>query len=443
VTGAVGVGALLAACGAPDPGGPAGGAVPPPARKGTLAVGNQLTYPEQDAIRALSVQVFRERHPGVRVEEVNAPFQQYNQKLLAMLADGTLPDALHLYYGQAAGGPADLAARGALLPLDDLVRRDAGPGALDWGDILPAARQAARYESRQVTLPCGGVAAAVVFFNRELIRAAGREAPDALLRRGRWTWDTLVEEATRLTARAEDGALLRAGVGSPLHWEPGTWATVLLRSYGADYLSPDGRRVVTDSPAGRRALQVLTELGPRRRTMPLAGDGDTAELVKQGRVAQALLWFVAAAWWRPLAFDWDVAPVPAGPAGRPLRAVISRLGIAARSPARDLAWDYAVEAVSPAVDLAQAVRFGQLPLRRASLPAWRAQTRPLRPGNLDLIEATLGELSLDALRRPHPRQGAVDALLQRELAALLLESKPADLVAQTLASEGDALLAGA
>ena len=33
--------------------------------------------------------------------------------------------------------------------------------------------------------------------------------------------------------------------------------------------------------------------------MPLAGDGETGELVRQGRVAQALLWFVAAAWWRP------------------------------------------------------------------------------------------------------------------------------------------------
>jgi multiple sugar transport system substrate-binding protein len=402
-----------------------------------------LSYPEQDAIRALSVQTFRERYPGVRVEEVNAPFQQYNQKLLAMLAEGTLPDAMHLYYGQAAGGPADLAARGALLPLDDLVRRDAGPGALDWEDVLPAARQAARFESRQATLPCGGVAAVLVFFNRDLIRAAGREAPDALLRRGRWTWDALVEEATRLTVRAEDGALQRAGLGSPLHWEPGTWATVLLRSYGADYVSPDGRRVVVDTPAGRRALRVLAELGPRRRTMPLAGDGDTVELVKQGRVAQALLWFVAASWWRPLAFDWDAAPAPAGPAGRPLRAVTTRLGIAARSAARDLAWAYAVQAVGPALDLAQAVRFGQLPLRRGSLPAWRAQMRPLRPTNLDLIEAALGELSLDALRRPHPQQAAVDALLPREVAALLLESKPADLVAQTLATEGNALLAGA
>ena len=94
---------------------------------GTLSVANALAIPEQDAIRGRTVAAFRERHPQVRVEEVSAPIREYNQKLLAMLADGTLPDVLHLYFGQAIGGPADLAARGALLPLDGYVARDAGP----------------------------------------------------------------------------------------------------------------------------------------------------------------------------------------------------------------------------------------------------------------------------------------------------------------------------
>jgi ABC-type glycerol-3-phosphate transport system substrate-binding protein len=82
-------GATLAACGGPPAsGGPAAGAGSPPdgagqspARTGTLVVGNQITYPELDAIRARTVQAFRERYPGVRVEEVNAPLQEYNQKL--------------------------------------------------------------------------------------------------------------------------------------------------------------------------------------------------------------------------------------------------------------------------------------------------------------------------------------------------------------------------
>jgi len=141
-----------------------------------------------------------------------------------------------------------------------------------------------------------------------------------------------------------------------------------------------------------------------------------------------------------LAFDWDVAPTPAGPAGRPLRAETSRLGIAAQSRAHDLAWAYAVLAISPAIDLEQAVAFGQLPLRRAVLPAWREETRRLRPANLDLLEGPLRDLSLDPLRRPHPQSAALDALLVREVTALLLAAKPAAEVARTLAAEGNALL---
>jgi ABC-type glycerol-3-phosphate transport system substrate-binding protein len=333
--------------------------------------------------------------------------------------------------------------RGALLPLGGYVARDAGPGALGWEDLWPAARRAGTFEGAQLCLPYSGVSAVLVFFNRDLLRAAGRAAPDELAGRGRWTWGALVEESTRLTARDEQGALLRAGVGSPLHWEPATWATVLLRSYGADYLNPTGDRVVIDTSAGREALRVLQELGPRRRAMPLGGDGDTGELIRRGRVAQALLWFVAAAWWRPLTFDWDVAPTPAGPAGRPLRAVTSRIGIAARTAAQDLAWAYAVLAVSPAIDLDQALRFGQLPLRMSSFGPWRDQTRLRKPANLQPLEGALRDLSLDPLRRPHPQHGAVDVLLQRELAALLLEAKPADEVARTLAAEGNAQLARA
>ena len=103
--------------------------MPSPVASGALSVANALANPEQDAIRGRTVAAFRERHPQVRVEEVSAPIREYNQKLLAMLADGTLPDVLHLYFGQAIGGPADLAARGALLPLGGYVARDAGPAA--------------------------------------------------------------------------------------------------------------------------------------------------------------------------------------------------------------------------------------------------------------------------------------------------------------------------
>src|SRR5262245_18471376 len=151
-------GSLLAACaGAPAASGTAGGATPSPVPAGALAVANMLTSPEQDTIRTRTVATFRERYPQVRVEELTAPFQQYNQKMLAMLADDMLPDVLHLYFVQAAGGPADLAARGALVPLDRYVARDARQGVLGWEVLWPTARRAGTFEGAQVALLYNGV----------------------------------------------------------------------------------------------------------------------------------------------------------------------------------------------------------------------------------------------------------------------------------------------
>ena len=68
---------------------------------------------------------------------------------------------------------------------------------------------------------------------------------------------------------------------------------------------------------------------PRRaaRTKPLRGGGSSVDLVKEGRVAQAVYWMHAAAWWREVSFDWDVAPTPAGPARRATYGAINLLGI--------------------------------------------------------------------------------------------------------------------
>jgi multiple sugar transport system substrate-binding protein len=420
-----------------------GGAAGTPAasRTGSLTVSNALSTPEVNAIWARIVQQFRERYPGVRVEEVNAPVGEYNQKLLSLLAQGTPPDVMRLYFDTigAAGSASDLAARGALLPLDRYVAREP---ALRWDDLWPAVRAAGQLDRVQMALPANGVNAAVVYFNRDLMGAAGRLPPDELARRGRWTWDTLVDEATHLTRRDEQEGL-QVGLGSPLHWEPGTWARILLQSYGADYLDPARTRVVADTAEAVRALRVAQELGPRRRAMPLAGDGNTVDLVRQGRVAEAVLWFAAASWWRPLSFDWDVAPVPAGPAGRPVRAVVSRLGVWRQTREPDLAWAYAIASLSPEVDLDQAVAFGQLPLRRSSLAPWREQMRGRRPANLQLAEAVLEDLRLQPLYRPHPNLGVVEDLLTREVTALLLANKEPQQVVAALASEGNRLLAAA
>jgi multiple sugar transport system substrate-binding protein len=421
------------ACG-PGSAGPAPGAEVTK-RAARIAVTYHTTSAvEQNQLAAHVVQSFRERYPNVEVEEITAGGPAINEKVLALVASGTPPDVLNLSYG-GAGGADDLAARGALLKLDDRLKRDR---AFKWEDFWPGARLAGQFEGSQAALPNGGVNAALMYFSKELFAAAGRPTPDQLHQRQAWTWETLVEEAPRLTKREPTGELDQAGLGYP--WEPWTWTIILLRSYGADYMNKEGTKVVIDSPQAVQALRVAYELGPRRRTMPLRGEGNSVDLVKAGRVAQAVYWFTAASWWRPTPFDWDVAPTPAGPAGSPTRGGVGLLAVARETKEPDVAWAYCTFVLSPEMDVERASTSGAVVLRQSAMPAWRERMAAQKPRNLNLIEATVRSLSLEPLRRPHPRLPEVDAILNREIAALLLDGEPPEQMAKTLATEGNALL---
>jgi ABC-type glycerol-3-phosphate transport system substrate-binding protein len=148
----------------------------------------------------------------------------------------------------------------------------------------------------------------------------------------------------------------------------------------------------------------------------------------------------AAAWWRELSFDWDVAPTPAGPARRATYGAINLLGIGRQTKEPDAAWAFAGVALSPEADLEIASGFGSVVLRQSGIPAWRERMKSQRPNNLDLIEETAKGLSLEPLSKPHPQIGQVEAILKREMDALLLDSKPPEEVTRTIASEGNALL---
>src|SRR5205085_5095664 len=112
------------------------------------------------------------------------------------------------------------------------------------------------------------------------------------------------------------------------------------------------------TPQAVQAFRAAYELGPRRKTMPLRGEGNSVDLVKAGRVAQAVYWIGAISWWRPTSFDWDIAPTPGGPGGRPTRGNLSRMAIAKGTKEPDAAWLYASYVLSPEQDLEGAASSG-------------------------------------------------------------------------------------
>jgi multiple sugar transport system substrate-binding protein len=416
-------------------------------RPAKISVSYAVAVPEHAALASQLRDQFHARYPQIELVEITALPADLNTKMLALVAAGTPPDAMHFSSG-GVGGAADLAARGALHPLDVLIKRDP---AFSWDDFWPGLGMVGQFEGTQVALPAIGLTAAMTFYNREVFAAAGRLTPDEHFTRGTWSWDTLIDESSKLTKRIEtnssgglvheSGELVQAGLGSPLEWDVHTWTVMLLRSYGADFLSPDGAKVVTKTAEASQALRVAHELGYRRRTMPGREEAKTLDLVRAGNLAQGIYWSAATAWWRTTTLDWDIAPVPRGPTRHASAATTGHLALARDTKALDAAWRYAMVSLSPDADVERASSLGLVTLRPTQFPAWRRRMEAKKPRNIGLIELAARALTVTPLQRPHPQAPAVERLLAREMGALLLDGKSPDQVADTLATEGNRLLA--
>jgi multiple sugar transport system permease protein len=117
---------------------------------------------------------FEKAHPKIRVK-IEPIVSDYAQKLMTMVAGRVAPDVARM-------GPVDfqpLAARGALVALDDLVARD----QFDLGQYYPNAVGLFRYEQKLYCLPRSLSPTGILYYNKRLLDEAGIPYPD-----GSWTW---------------------------------------------------------------------------------------------------------------------------------------------------------------------------------------------------------------------------------------------------------------
>ncbi|HEX6970824.1 MAG TPA: extracellular solute-binding protein, partial [Limnochordia bacterium] len=149
--------------------------------------------------------------------------------------------------------------------------------------------------------------ASVIFFNRTAFDAAGVTAPDRLAQQGAWTWDALRDAARKLTLRAE-GRVTRYGYRTffgDARFMPWVW--------GAGGALLDGpRQVAIDRPAAIAGLNYLHALIWEDEVATFQGAFERGEIAfrEQGSKDMGPYGNVIGD-----AFEWDIAPLPAGPAG--------------------------------------------------------------------------------------------------------------------------------
>lgn len=266
---------------------------------------------------------FEKENPRIKVKLFMVPDSVYHQKQQIMLASRTAPDVMkvELHYFPA------LVRKGYFRPIDDFYKNDP---TFDINDYFEQPIDECSYNGKLygLNIAFGGQ---ILYYNKTLFREAGIPDPYEQYKAGHWTWKEYLEAAKKLTKKDRNGKYVQFGSLMPHHW-------TVIWSFGGDLLTPDFKRCVLDSPESIRALQFMKDLRWKYHVVPTPAEGAlSAFTFESGRIGMYFGWSGQT----PVilenskgAFEWDIAPVPAGPAGRftPLKGNVMAIYVESKHP---------------------------------------------------------------------------------------------------------------
>lgn len=312
------------------------------------------------------IEEFEALYPHIKVEWYQPP-SDYRERTLISWASGTGPDVIELWGDFAQ----DYARAGVLMDLRRYVERDFTPE--DIADFYPVAWQASFLQHGpnagiQFRLP-RYMLSLLYYFNAEHIAGAGLETPLALDARGEWTYEALRDMARRLTV-SNGNEITRYGftTDTDSYLRLSTW----IRAFGGELFDPaDPTRFVGHEGPAVEAMTFLQEMiWSDFSTLP---EYDPARfytggvsLVEEGNHA------VIARFERNIrgAFEWDVAPVPVGRAGRKAYAGDDGFAVWKDTPHPEEAWEFVKFLTSRRGQEIAAVHEGLAPVRRSAMPVY-------------------------------------------------------------------------
>ena len=254
---------------------------------------------------------FTETHPNVSVSFDSLPFDNYTTTLTTQIAGGNAPDLAWILETSAA----DFVNSGALAPLNQAFADAEG---YDLDDVTEQATALWRADGELYAYPFS-TSPFAMFVNNDLISEAGAQTPAELIEAGEWTWENAIETAAAVGANGADGLIVR-----DFNYQIWQNLASIWRGWGASPWSADGNTCTFAEPEMVEAMSFIHDAIFNKGAMPGPGEsvdffaGDAAMTITQISRASLL----------PQgddAFDWDLVPLPAGPAGE--YAVIGQAGI--------------------------------------------------------------------------------------------------------------------
>lgn len=281
----------------------------------------------EEALKQL-VADFEEQNPDIDVHLETAPYDQFFSRLRTQVAGGTAPD-VWLSDGVLV---QEFAERGALRDLTPYVE------SIDQDDYLGldiSARDGRTYGFPQ------GIQTPVLFYNKAMLEEAGVAAPTA-----DWTYDDLASAAEELTRDTNgDGKTDEWGFRA---YSPGfteTWWPIT-KAFGGEVVDDQARSVTIDSAGSQDAMAWMLDAMYESKFAPdpvvSESLGNPIEFFAAGKVAMSYGIYARSLAAAQAGVDFDVAPLPQGPAGRGNVAIVNQWVVneVASDDEADAAWKW-------------------------------------------------------------------------------------------------------
>jgi multiple sugar transport system substrate-binding protein len=245
---------------------------------------------------------FQAANPDITVKHQTFPYADYQTRVVAAHVAGQGPDVVQLFYGWLD----NFVAGGLIQPLDPAVFPSAEIEA-DFFPIIAAMKRDDAYYG----LPTA-VRSLALFYNKKLFEEAGldpNDPPDTL--------EELVAAGKATVKRDGAGNLTSAGLAFGLsaqdhHW----WREVLIRQFGGQPYSDDGRTVTYNDEAGIEATAFLMGLESNEKIGEIGFMDEPQAAFRAGLAAMTVDGTFRLGAFRGIeGFEWGVTELPANADG--------------------------------------------------------------------------------------------------------------------------------
>ena len=315
-------------------------------------------------------------YPNITVNLETTSFNDYWDKLQTQLASGTEADIIAM---QSLRMPV-FAARNAMRPLGPLYEAEDG---FDYEDFFTPISRGLSFDGNVYAFGYD-LGPIMLFYNKDLFNEAGVPLPSPT---EPMSWEQFRETAAALTDADNNqyGFTIQPNFTAAIPW---------LWSGGGDYLNEEETQTLLDSEESLAALNFLiglfTDDPVAAPITDLANTQFARETFNSGNVGmhQDGPWqFVNLR--EDAAFDWDVAPLPAGPAGSITWVAGSGFGISNTTDHVEEAWQ-ALQVITSTESLEKVASSGRgYPARQSAVPAFIDPQEP--PEHVDVVEQILNE----------------------------------------------------